>query len=173
MRIVKGLRIVLLSLFLVSVYAGVLRVDPIVIDKNTGDCAYIQTKYAIVCFESCPVPKLDIDVDRLLERVCELMPGRLNNPSELPRLYIQIFKTRQEVRIAYLKITKSWKDIPAFYEDFILPIIYISQEDLREGILAHEMAHFIMCRGCKNIPDRKTQETWARYVEMQIIGDLP
>ena len=46
--------------------------------------------------------------------------------------------------------------------------IYLSLKDLHEGILAHEMAHFVFCNALPTPPPEHEQEAWARYVESQL-----
>ena len=57
--------------------------------------------------------------------------------------------------------------LPAFYEPRSRTII-VSLQDLHEGILAHEMAHFFLCSGRSPAPAEYYQEDVARHVEARI-----
>ena len=57
--------------------------------------------------------------------------------------------------------------LPAFYEPRSRTII-VSLQDVHEGILAHEMAHFFLCSGRSPAPAEYYQEDVARHVEARI-----
>jgi len=57
--------------------------------------------------------------------------------------------------------------LPAFYEPRSRTII-VSLQDLHEGILAHEMAHFFLCSGKFPAPPEYYQEDVARHVEARV-----
>ncbi len=45
--------------------------------------------------------------------------------------------------------------------------VYLSLEDLRVGVLAHEMTHFVLCQFTPT-PSADVQEKWAQHVETKI-----
>ncbi len=46
--------------------------------------------------------------------------------------------------------------------------VYLSLADLREGILAHEMTHHLLCTAVALPPPAQIQEKWAQYVESRL-----
>lgn len=46
--------------------------------------------------------------------------------------------------------------------------VYLSLADLREGILAHELTHHLLCTVMALPPPEVTQEAYAHYVESRL-----
>ena len=57
--------------------------------------------------------------------------------------------------------------LEAFYEPRTRTI-FLSLEDLRAGILAHELTHFVLCESFAVPPPAALQEDWGRYVESSL-----
>lgn len=113
-------------------------------------------------------PGLAAKVDAGLYKVCHLLP---KCPGSWPLLHIYLLENSEEVRqrlAVFSPFYGSMRDHTGS-EGFFLSsgnAIFLSLEDLRTGILAHEMAHFILCQ-YRPIPPGEFQEQWAQYVETQ------
>ncbi|MDD2904072.1 MAG: hypothetical protein PHU44_16730 [Syntrophales bacterium] len=95
-------------------------------------------------------------------------------PRNQERLRIFLLKNGREVQQRRLALQPSaarplfgHSTLEAFY-DPMSRTIFLSLDDLRAGILAHEMTHFILCECVAVPPPEDIQEDWARYVETQV-----
>ncbi|MFZ5453728.1 MAG: hypothetical protein ACOZF2_17880 [Thermodesulfobacteriota bacterium] len=95
-------------------------------------------------------------------------------PRNRERLRIFLLKNGREVQERRLALQPS-AERPLFghgtLEGFYDPMnrtIFLSLDDIRTGVLAHEMAHFILCESCVVPPPEDIQEDWARFVETQV-----
>jgi hypothetical protein len=118
-------------------------------------------------------PGLAAKLDGLMVRVC-LIVGRW--PQKNRSLRIFVLKDGKQVQQRNLvfqpfKATgPSWFGygrLEAFYEPRTRTI-FLSLEDLHVGILAHELAHFVLCESGGVPPPASVQEDWARYVETNL-----
>jgi len=113
-------------------------------------------------------PGLAAKVDAGLYKVCHLLP---KCPGNWPLLHIYLLDNSEEVRQRLMVFSPFYGSridhSPS--QGFFLSSgnsIFLSLEDLRTGILAHEMTHFILCQ-YRPIPPGELQEKWAQYVETQ------
>ena len=95
-------------------------------------------------------------------------------PKNQERMRIFLLKDGREVQQRRLALQPSaarplfgHSTLEAFY-DPMSRTIFLSLDDLRTGILAHEMTHFLLCESCVVPPPEALQEDWARYVETQV-----
>jgi hypothetical protein len=112
---------------------------------------------------------LAVKTDGMLYKVCHILPAC---PASLPTLRIYLLKDAEEVSQRSLVFSPFYGSQEGHegFEGLFLSRendIFLSLEDLREGILAHEMAHFILCQYIP-LPPRDVQERWARYVESEL-----
>lgn len=121
-----------------------------------------------------PAPLLAVKIDRLLTRVCMILNIW---PKNRRPLRIFLLKNGREVRQRQLALqpfrqeSSFWGDdddpLEAFYEP-ITRSIFLSLADLRIGILAHELTHYVLNEAFSIPPPADIQEDWAHYVENQL-----
>jgi hypothetical protein len=74
-------------------------------------------------------------------------------------------------QLAYQNVKKStlfgYSPLEAFYQP-LTQTIYLSLANVRTGILAHEMAHFVLCTALPTPPPLNIQEDLATFVETQL-----
>ncbi len=116
-------------------------------------------------------PRLAAKIDAILVRASKILNMPLGQAS---RLHIVLVADGKEVRRRYRLIMPDRRgglfgfgSLEAYYETDNRTI-YLSLHDLREGILAHEMAHYLLCTGVYPPPPVAEQESWAHYVEGQL-----
>ena len=114
---------------------------------------------------------LGAKIDTLLLKVADLLKLNLQTSS---RLSIRIYKDGRQVARLFSFFQSSsqrtlfgYGSMEAFYEPSSQTIL-ISLRDLHEGILAHEMAHFLLCTCATAPPPEYMQEEMAQYVESRI-----
>ena len=118
-------------------------------------------------------PGLAARMDGLMVRVSMIL-GKW--PQKTQRLRIFLLKDGKQVqqrRLVFQPFQNagpSWFGygrLEAFYEPRTRTI-FLSLEDLHAGILAHELAHFVLCESSAVPPPASVQEDWARYVETSL-----
>lgn len=117
------------------------------------------------------LPRLAAKIDAILVRVSHLLNLR---PSRLPPLRIVLLTDGKEVRRRHLALQPGQRpglfgygSLEAFYQ-VCHHTIYLSLADLHEGILAHEMVHYLFCTALAVPPPDHLQEAWAQYVETRL-----
>lgn len=115
--------------------------------------------------------RLAAKIDAILVRTSGLLNIR---PSERSRLNIILVPNGKEVRRRHLVLVPNqprglfgYGSLEAFYEAYSRTI-YLSLRDLRAGILAHEMAHYLFCTAVSPRPSSHFQEAWAQYVDSRL-----
>ncbi len=116
-------------------------------------------------------PRLAAKIDAILVRTSQLLKFRSFRQSHLT---IVLLANGKEVRQRHLLIVPGQRQglfgfgsLEAFYET-CNRTIYLSLRDLHEGILAHEMAHDLICTRISPRPPSSVQEYWAHYVESRL-----
>jgi hypothetical protein len=110
-------------------------------------------------------------IDGLLSKVAGVLRLDLQNYPQLTIRFLQ--DGRQVTKLFHLFQPSSsrplfgYGSLPAFYEPRSRTII-VSLQDLHEGILAHEMAHFFLCSGRFPVPPEYYQEDMAKHVEARV-----
>jgi len=112
-------------------------------------------------------------VDAIYERVQDILDIR----KQTKKTFIKIYPNKNLLLAAYKKIYgKSFSTYDTFAEPrgwylYELNTIYINVNDLREGMLAHEMAHSIIDHYLSVRPPNATAEILARYVDSHLYSD--
>ncbi len=102
-------------------------------------------------------------VDAVFERVQQILGMR----KAMRPVTINLYPNRSQLCQAYRQIYGTECRIRAWYR-FRDKTIYLNVKDLHEGILAHEMAHFIIDNYLAVRPPRATAEILARYVDIHL-----
>ncbi|MDI6852053.1 MAG: hypothetical protein QME75_00415 [Deltaproteobacteria bacterium] len=131
---------------------------------------YFQKNYQASGFPPDPVlHRLAAKVEGIMGRVSHLLNISLKPSS---KLRIFLLKDGREVRERHLlfrpgRSTLGYNSLEAFYQPGTHSL-FLSLADLHEGILAHEMAHFLLCAGSAVPPPAEVQERLAQYAEMHL-----
>ena len=102
-------------------------------------------------------------LDALYERVQEILDMR----KRMRPVVIRIYSTKKQLRAAYDDIYGKPCRLRAWYI-YETNTIYVTVEDLHEGILAHEMAHAVIEHYLLVRPPPATTEILARYVDSHL-----
>jgi hypothetical protein len=115
--------------------------------------------------------QLAAKIDDLLSKASGIL--RIDRQN-YPKLTIRFMKDGQLVTKLFQLFQPSrerpllgYGSLPAFYEPQSRTII-LSLQDFHEGILAHEIAHFLLCSGRFPSPPEYYQEDLAKHVEARI-----
>lgn len=87
-------------------------------------------------------------------------------PSDL-RFNIRIYSTYVEIEAVYMTFAASGKPPIAFYSHRTRSI-YVSNENVTDGVLAHEIAHAVINFYFVTPPPSKMQEILAQYVDRHL-----
>lgn len=109
------------------------------------------------------LPRLEAKLDTVLERVKLLLDMYPQNG----RLTVEILPDKKELQKKFLTLYGQPMDTIAFYHNQT-DTIYLSLKDVTEGVLAHEMSHFIMSHYFIIPPPMKVQEVLAQYVDLHL-----
>ena len=104
-------------------------------------------------------------VDRIVDLVCNLLDM---HPSDL-HFRIQLYKTQGELDRIYHGHGMMGSAPPAFYS-YTARTITVELTTVTDGILAHEIAHAVICFYFGAPPPARTQEVLAQYVDKHL-GD--
>ena len=120
--------------------------------------------------ENAPVEeKIRYQLDALFRRaetVLDMRPGNIH-------IKIKILRSRSDVNGEYARVVRasdaeaSGEEIKSFYVDKY-NTIYISEEDMSDSIIAHEMGHAIVDHYFGVIPPEKVRELLASYVDAHL-----
>jgi hypothetical protein len=102
-------------------------------------------------------------VDSLYERVQEILDMRKKSP----KVFINLYPDRNKLDQAYYHIFQSENNIRAWYI-FDSNTIYVTINDVHQGMVAHEMAHSIIDHFLLVRPPAASAEILARYVDAHI-----
>jgi hypothetical protein len=107
--------------------------------------------------------KIAYRIDILLEKAKEILgiyPSKMD-------LKIKIFKTRQELDDEFTRIVKRVEDVRSFYVHQ-QETIYLSEPDISDSIVAHEMGHAVVDHYFQVVPPAKLGEMLAQYVDLHL-----
>ncbi len=115
--------------------------------------------------------RLSAKIDGILERAAGLLHISWVRP---PRVTLELLPDGQAVRRQHVQLVPGQRpglfgygSLEAFYA--VAPrTVYLSLADLREGILAHELTHHLLCTVMGTAPPEQTQEAYAHYVESRL-----
>ena len=110
-----------------------------------------------------PMERFKAKVDALYRRVQEILGMR----KRMEKVEIKIYRNNRELKEAFQSIYKQEGHYRAWYI-FELNTIYLTLDDLHEGILAHEMAHSIIDHYLTVRPPARSAEILARYVDAHL-----
>lgn len=120
--------------------------------------------------DASPEDKIRYQLDVLFRRAQTILDMR---PANL-HVKIRIYRTRKEVGDEYAKIVGAnetgdvrKEDIKSFYVNRY-NTIYVSEEDISDSVIVHEMAHAIVDHYFSVIPPEKIRELLASYVDMHL-----
>ncbi len=102
-------------------------------------------------------------VDALFEKAQQILDMR----KKMKRITINVYKDKKQLHQAYQDIYRRPCRIRAWYE-YRFNTVYISVDDVHEGMLAHEMAHGIIDHYLLVRPPSATAEILARYVDSHL-----
>ncbi len=109
-------------------------------------------------------------IDALFERAQDI----LGMHKEMDKVTIIVYPNKDKLRNSYSRICNSstlaygHSSVPRAFFIYKLNNIYVNVKDLHEGILAHEMAHFIVDNFLNLQPPKPTAEILARYVDKHL-----
>lgn len=103
--------------------------------------------------------KLDAIFARV-ENILDMFPSKIH-------VAINIYKGKNALDEAYKEIFHEQNTADSFYI-YKTNTIYTTEMDIREGILAHEMAHCIIDHYFVILPPRKIQEMLAIYADVHL-----
>lgn len=109
------------------------------------------------------INKVKKKVDALYERVQEI----LNMRKRMKKISINIYRNKKQLHAAYRKIYRKSRKLRAWYA-YEYYTIYISLDDLHEGMLAHEITHSIVDHYLSVRPPGATAEILALYVDSHL-----
>jgi len=107
--------------------------------------------------------KIAYRMDALMERVEQI----LDIYPQGVRINIRIFKTRKELNDFYGSLFKTNESYNSFYINK-LKTIYISEQDISDSILAHEIGHVVVDHYFKVVPSETVREMLATYVDLHL-----
>lgn len=114
--------------------------------------------------------RIRYQLDALFRRAEDILDM---HPADI-HVKIRIFRTRNEVNDEYARIFKSSAPrepggggLRSFYIDKY-KTIYISEEDISDSIIAHEMGHAIIDSHFAVIPPEKIRELLASYIDLHL-----
>ena len=102
-------------------------------------------------------------LDALYERVQEILDMR----KRIKPVTIKVYRTKQQLQAAYYNAYGKPCQLRAWYI-YETNTIYVTVEDIHEGILAHEMAHAVIDHYLVVRPPSSTAEILARYVDSHL-----
>jgi len=110
-----------------------------------------------------PIAEIKGRIDAIFERVQEILGMR----KAMDPVIINLYSNQRQLHQAYKEIYGTQCRIRAWYRHKDRTI-YVNINDLHEGMLAHEMAHFIIDNYLEVRPPRATAEILARYVDLHL-----
>lgn len=102
-------------------------------------------------------------IDGIIEQVMDILDMR---PQHM-RITVFLVRGLGNVEAAYHGSGQLGPAPPAFY-DHSSQNITVSVDDVTEGMLAHEIAHAVICHHFRTPPPRKMQEILAQYVDRHL-----
>ena len=107
--------------------------------------------------------RVSLQVDLLFERVQDILDMR----KKMDSVTINIHANREQLAEAYTSIYQKPCNVRAWY-CYKNNTIYLSGNDLHEGMLAHELAHSIIDHYLLVRPPMASAEILARYVDSHL-----
>lgn len=108
--------------------------------------------------------KIAFRLDELMERVKQVLDIY---PAGNFKVGIRIYKDRKGLNREYFDIFNAPADYKSFYIHKFQKI-YVSQEDISDSLVAHEMGHVVVDHYFKVVPPEKIREMIASYVDLHL-----
>ena len=102
-------------------------------------------------------------LDKLYNRVQDV----LDMHPKTPKITIKIFKYEDELNREHVKIFGKDGDLKSFYV-YKYNTIYVSESDMEDSVIIHEMAHAIIDHYFSVIPPETVSEILAAYVDAHL-----
>ena len=102
-----------------------------------------------------------------LDALYEKVQGILGMRGKIKKVIIEVYPNRKELHKTYFSITGRKCHVKGWYI-FEINTIYLNNDDVHEGILAHEMAHSIINHYFSVRPPKNTAEILGRYVDQHL-----
>ncbi len=128
-------------------------------EVSLGSLSYLLRNRKSITFEDEVKNKIDVLVERV-EAILDMFPGRL-------RFRIVLLSTESDVRRVYKNKYGAVVDYISFYSPRE-KTMYVSVDDVRIGVLAHEMTHVILDFYFGVSPPVKVHEVLAQFVETHL-----
>lgn len=106
-------------------------------------------------------------VTRKMDGIFEKVQKILDMRRKIKKISIQVYPNREQLHKTYFAITGEKCNYRAWYI-FEINTIYINNDDVHEGIIAHEMAHSIIDHYFSVRPPRAMAEILSRYVDQHL-----
>ena len=106
-------------------------------------------------------------VTRKMDGIFKKVQKILDMRGEIKKVTIKVYPNREQLHKAYFAITGEKCNYRAWYI-FEINTIYINNDDVHEGIIAHEMAHSIIDHYFSVRPPRAMAEILSRYVDQHL-----
>lgn len=117
---------------------------------------------------------LEDKIIKKIDALHERAQGILGMHKKMKKVTIILYSNKDQLRNSYSMICNGsthaygHASVPRAFFIFKFNNICINAEDLHEGILAHEMAHFIVDNFLSLQPPKPTAEILARYVDKHL-----
>ena len=108
--------------------------------------------------------EISLKVDAVYEKVQEILDMR----KSMEKVTIYLSHDKKESHSLYQNIFRRPCQLRAWYV-YELNSVYVNADDIHEGILAHEIAHFIIDHYLIIRPPIATSEILARYVDGHLL----
>lgn len=103
-------------------------------------------------------------VDAIFERVQEILDMR----NRMDKIVINISRDRKHLDATFYEIFQKKCPFRAYYV-FEFNTVYVTSNDIHEGMLAHELGHAIIDHYFSARPPRATAEILTRYIDRHLL----
>ena len=103
-------------------------------------------------------------VIRKLDGIFKKVQDILDMRGKIKKVTLKVYPDTEQLHEAYFAVTGTTCNYKAWYV-FEINTIYVTIDDVHEGIIAHEMAHAIIDHYFSVRPPRATAEILSRYVD--------
>ena len=110
-----------------------------------------------------PVHSVTQKLDGIFEKVQKILDMR----GKIKKVIIKVYPNKEQLNEAYFAIYGKKRHFRAWYV-FESNTVYINNDDVHEGIIAHEMAHSIIDHYFSVRPPKATAEILSRYVDQHL-----
>lgn len=138
------------------------------IKKLDGNIHYSPDGWSLKDLFSPDNPEDQVrSVTRKLDGIFKKVQNILDMRGKIKKVTIKVYPNTEQLHEAYFAITGTRCNYKAWYI-FELNTIYVTVDDVDEGIIAHEMAHSIIDHYFSVRPPRATAEILSRYVDQYL-----